>query len=314
MSAERSTRRVVFTALKIDCIRTKVNQGIAMRAFLSRFLVLFLLLPAPSLLLPSCSSSKDSARHDRVSSRDADEEEHEEEEERMGAYNAAEASAPENRDVTITLEPVEAPSDTIRFHIGSPVFIRMKIKGDVACEPFDGRPFFFDSHGSQLGWGFEEVADSLLFPRHAGSCDRVIMLSSDASNRIAEGNYTLTVTIFIDTKKHLYSDTLQLQAIRSGGADQLSYTRFLQEQIIRNSPLLKDPETLRALFSDGAPRSAESEIYRALIFFRSGDRSQAQSALESATALEAARNRMVTGGPADTRSALVKTLHGDIVR
>lgn len=291
-----------------------------MRVLLTRYLLLFLLLPSSVSILTSCSSSKESARRERIEAKrnggdgDREEEEREEEEERKRAFRATEASAPEHRDVSITLEPVENASDTLRFHIGSPFFIRMRVNSDLACEPFNGRPFFFDENGSQLGWGFEEVSDSLLFPRLPGTCDRIIMLSSEASNRIAEGNYTFTLTIFVDATKHLYSDTLQLQAIRSGGADQLSYTRFLQEQIIRNSPLLKDPETLRALFSDGAPKSPESEIYKALVFLRGGDRSQAQSALESATVLEAQRNRPVTGGAADTRATLVRTMHGEPVR
>ncbi len=285
------------------------------RTFVSLFLLLFLTIGAS--WLTSCSSSKGSARaEERERER---EREREEEEEEGREYRPTEAQLPADRDITIHLDPFEGHADTLRFHIGSPFFIRMRVDGNrtdgLACEAFDGRPFYFDAGGSQLGWGFEEVADSLLFPRGRGVCDRVIMLSSDASNRIAEGNYTLTVTVFLEAKKHLYSDTLYLQAVRSGGADDVSYTRFLQEQIVRNSPLLRDPETLRALFSDGAPRSAESEIYRALVYFRGGDRNQAQLALESATNLEAQRNRPVTGGTDEVRTAVNHALHGEgIVR
>lgn len=205
----------------------------------------------------------------------------------------------------ITVAPVEGHTDTIRFHIGAPLFLSMSIDGDRACEPFNGQPFYFDATGAQLGWGFEEVADSLLFPHGEGRCERNIMLSSENSIRIPEGYYTFKVLIFLDEKSQIYSDTIVLHAVRSKqGADQLSYARFLQEQIIRNSSLLNDPETLRAVFAEGTPQSAESQVYRALILYRGGDLTGADEALQKATQLEKERSRAIAGSALISRRKL----------
>jgi hypothetical protein len=207
------------------------------------------------------------------------------------------------------VEPAEGPADTLLFHIGSPFFITMRIAGDRACTPFNGTPFYFDAGGAQLGWGFEEVADSILFPHPAGSCERILMLSSENSNRIAEGYYSFKTLIFLDATSRLYSDTLVIHAVRShNGADTLSYARFLEEQVVRNSPMLNDPETLRALFAEGTPKSAESEIYRAVIFAKIGEMASADAAITSSKRLEAQRGKPVTGTAAAARNLLIEEL------
>lgn len=210
----------------------------------------------------------------------------------------------------LDIEPTEGSSDTLLFHIGSPFFLRMRVSGDRACEPFNGRPFYFDAGGSQLGWGFEEVADTLLFPHAPGSCQRIVMLSSENSNRVAEGYYTFKTLIFLDATDRLYSDTLVIHAVRSrSGADTISYGRFLQEQAVKNSPTLHDPETLRALFAEQTPKSAESEIYRAVILYRAGDNAGADAALQSSRALESRRGRPVGGTAAEARTRLTGQIH-----
>jgi hypothetical protein len=213
----------------------------------------------------------------------------------------------------ITVEPVEGRTDTISFHIGSPLFLRLKLGGSIACQPFNGQPFYFDVSGAQLGWGFEEINDSLLFPRKDGDCERIVMLTSENSNRIPEGVYTLKVMIFIDDKSRLYSDTLFVQPLRSvDGANELSYRRFLLEQLVQNSPLLRDPETVRALFAEGTPKSAESEVYRALVLYRSGDIAGAEESLKSAEELAAKRGKKLDTVATAISVQLSRTLHSEL--
>lgn len=185
----------------------------------------------------------------------------------------------------IDLEPIEGTMDTVEFHIGSPLFLRMRVNAGRGCEPFNGRPFFFDANGAQVGWGFEEVADSLLLPRADGSCERYLMLSSEHSNLLAEGYYTLSVALLLDEKSELRSDTIVLHPVHSTGADQLSYSRFLLEQMLSNSPLLQDPLTLNELFSEHLPHSPASEVYHAVIRYMGGDFGRAARLLEEARAL-----------------------------
>jgi hypothetical protein len=212
----------------------------------------------------------------------------------------------------IIVEPIEGPADTVSFHIGAPVFLRLRLSGDLACKPFDGQPFYFDAAGAQLGWGFEEVNDSVLFPRTTGSCDRIIMLTSENSNRLAEGTYSMKVMIFVDDKTRLYSDTILVHPVHSAsGANDLSYRRFLLEQLVRNTPLLHDPETIRALFADGTPRSAESEVYRAVILYRGGDIGQAEESLVSATQLAAERKAPLDRSASATAEALKHLIRGE---
>jgi hypothetical protein len=212
----------------------------------------------------------------------------------------------------ITVEPIEGPADTVSFHIGAPVFLRLKLGGDLACKPFDGQPFYFDASGAQLGWGFEEVTDSILFPRTAGSCERIVMLNSENSNKLAEGLFSMKVMIFVDEKNRLYSDTILVHPVRSAsGANDLSYRRFLLEQLVRNTPLLHDPETIRALFAEGTPRSAESEVYKAVILYRGGEIGGAEEALLSATQLAAERKAPLDPAAAATAEAMKRLVRGE---
>jgi hypothetical protein len=256
------------------------------------FIAVFAVLSAVSIPLAGCSHAKESERerdkNSQVRERDGDDDEHEEEEDEE--FEHSPPPKPMEWGGGIVVEPVEGATDTVRFHIGSPLFLRLKITADRACEPFSGQPFFFDALGAQLGWGFEEVADSIIFPHAKGACDRIVMLSSESSNRIAEGTYTFKTLIYIDAASRLYSDTIVVHAERSdGGANALSYSRFLQELIVRNSALLNDPETIRALFANTTPRSAESEVYRAAILLRGGDLTGAQGALASARQIAESR-------------------------
>ena len=63
---------------------------------------------------------------------------------------------------------------------------------------------------------------------------------------------------------------------RIGVALPADYRRFLLEQIVHNSPLLHDPETIQALFAEGTPKSAESEVFHALVMYRSGEHSRSE--------------------------------------
>lgn len=187
----------------------------------------------------------------------------------------------------LTLTPIEGARDTVEFHIGSPLFLRLTVnkKGD-GCKPFDGKPFYFEAGGAQNGWGFEEIADSSLFPIPSGRCERMIMLGSESSNKVPEGWYTLVVALYFDNRTSVRSDTLVVHAVRSStGADQVSYACFLMEQIVRHAPLLRDPETLSALFAEGTPKSAESEVLRAMILTGAGEPAAATAALRQSEKL-----------------------------
>ncbi|MGE3802727.1 MAG: hypothetical protein AB7H80_17060 [Candidatus Kapaibacterium sp.] len=196
----------------------------------------------------------------------------------------------------VAMESIEGIRDTIEFHIGSPLFLKLKIQTGRACEPFNGHPFFFDERGAQVGWGFEEVSDTLMFPDAEASCERYLMLSSEASNLLAEGYYSMSVALLIDEKSELRSDTIVLHPIHASGANTLSYSRFILEQIISNSPLLEDRATLRELFSNHLPQSFASDVYRAAIFYRGGDR------IEASDALAAAERRMKSSESSATGS------------
>lgn len=207
-------------------------------------------------------------------------------------------------EAVMELRAIDTDSDTVTFHIGSPLILRLSGRREPGCAPFDGRPFYFDAVGAQIGWGFVEVADSILLPHLDGECDRYLLLTSENSNRLPEGVFTVKTEIFIDEKRALYSDTITLRCIRSPqGADTTSFNRFLIEQILRNSPLLADPETLGAVFGEGTPRGAESEVYRGLILLRGGDAAGAWRALEEADRLVDLRGR-----PLDSNAERVRRL------
>lgn len=209
---------------------------------------------------------------------------------------------------SILLEPIDGKTDTVQFHIGSPLFLHLKINGERACRPFNGRPFFFDASGAQVGWGFVEVADSLLFPRPAGSCDRYLMLSSENSNLLAEGYYTLSVALLLDEKSELRSDTIVLHPVHSSGADHLSYSRFLLEQILSNSPLLQDPTTMGELFAPHLPHSPASEVYHAAILYMGGDLYRAGELLKAARAMEKEQGMVMSPAAARVSEELAKRL------
>lgn len=210
---------------------------------------------------------------------------------------------------TILLEALEGHIDTVEFHIGAPLFLRLSVGDARGCAPGVGELFHFDATGSQLGWSFEEVSDSLLFPRLPGRCDRVIMLSSEASNRLAEGRFTMRTELFLEPRERIISNLIALHPVRSqSGANERSYARFLQEQIVRNPAHLRDPQTLAALFGEGVPTSAESEVYRSLILFRSGDLAGARQALHTASQMAAERGRPLDVAAATTHAAVTQDL------
>jgi len=191
---------------------------------------------------------------------------------------------------SLDISAIEGMRDTVEFHIGSPFFLRLDVHDHDGCRPFDGTLLYSGAGGVQNGWGFEEVADTALFPVASGRCERVLMLSSENSNRVAEGWYPLAVAVSLENGTTLRSNRIVLHAVRSAaGADRLSYARFLMEQIVRHTQLLRDPETLSALFAEGTPQSAESEILRALILMGIGDPTTAAGALRQAERLAARR-------------------------
>lgn len=242
---------------------------------------MLILLPSAVLFSQKTPSQKEQERIER----EREKREMKEERKRAARERAAARNArPRQKGVAFVVEPVEGPTDTVAFHIGSPLFLRLRIPaGNDACKPFNGRPFFFDSSGAQLGWGFQEVTDSVLFPAVGNDCQRILMLSSEQSNKLPEGRYTLYVELMFDAQHRLTSNMIPIHpAYSKTGADSLSYSRFLAEQIVSNNPLLRDPETLRALFAEGVPKSVESELYRALILLRAGDAEAARQALSAA--------------------------------
>lgn len=221
---------------------------------------------------------------------------------------AEHSSAVPKPNTQITLEPIEGATDTVRFHIGSPLFLRLTITTGRACEPFNGRPFFFSDDGAQAGWGFEEVTNELLFPRKDGTCERIVMLSSENSNLLAEGNYRLSVALLLDEKSELRSDTIVINPIHATKADDLSYSRFLLEQMLQNSPLLQDPATLRELFAPHLPHSPTSEVYHAAILFETGDYEGASKALNAARRLQEERSGAISKGAAILRDELERLM------
>ncbi|HVZ40078.1 MAG TPA: hypothetical protein VHI13_12440 [Candidatus Kapabacteria bacterium] len=273
-------------------------------------LIVSLILPL-SCTLFSCTSSRSTTSEARREGSGRDESAGEVEDEEDEEREHGRPAPPLPWGAGIRVESAEGGRDTVHFHLGAPLFLRLKVAPGTACAPFQGKPFFFEESGAQLGWGFEEVADSVLFPQHTGSCERIIMLSSESSNRLPSGSFTFKTMIFGEDGTRWYSDTIALVAERvAGGADSVSYARFLQEQIVRNSPLLADPETVRALFADGTPRSAESEVYRAVILYRIGDAAGAERALASAKERAAARLRPLDAAAAGAAERVDQLLHG----
>lgn len=185
----------------------------------------------------------------------------------------------------IRLEPLDAASSKLVFHIGSPMFLRVKIDGKLGCEPLNGQFFYFDENDVQVGWGFEEVYDSTLFPNQKNSCERIIMLSSENSNRLAEGEFKVKINLYVNDKTKLVSNLVTLNPIHAKSATTDSYSAFLLEQLFKNNPILQDPETLKAIFLDKSLASPESEVYCSVLKFRAGDFSGAKQSLHDSELL-----------------------------
>src|SRR4051794_29451732 len=100
-------------------------------------LLLTLLTAIGSITLPGCSHSRQTTRGEQNQR-----EREEDEEEEFGR-----PAPPAVWGGGIVVEPIEGARDTVTFHIGSPLFLRMTIQGDRGCEPFNGTPFFFDANG-----------------------------------------------------------------------------------------------------------------------------------------------------------------------
>ena len=171
----------------------------------------------------------------------------------------------------LTIQALEGRSDTISFHIGSPLILRIEGTAGRGCEQMNGEFFLFSSKRAQLGWLFREVSDSLLFPWSRSTCARYLMLTSEESNDLAEGFYQVSVALLLDERSRRVSDTIVLNPIHAEGASRDSYGAFLAEQIASNAPLLRERETQKELFSDHLPKSRLIYLYEAIIRYRSGD-------------------------------------------
>ncbi len=171
----------------------------------------------------------------------------------------------------LTIKSLEGRSDTISFHVGSPLILRIEGTPGRGCDQENGDFFLFSSKRAQLGWLFQEVSDSVLFPWSRGTCARYLMLTSEESNDLAEGYYELSVALLLDERNRRVSDTVVLHPVHAKGASSLSYGAFLAEQIALDAPLLRERETQRELFADHLPKSRTIYLYEAIIRYRSGD-------------------------------------------
>lgn len=174
-------------------------------------------------------------------------------------------------DRMVRLTSIEGHRDTVTFHIGSPLFLRMDNRTGRGCAPRNGQPFIFGANGGQLSWGFAEAVDSLLFPHDPIDCHRYLYLSSEESNLIAEGYYPMSVALFLDEKESIVSDTIVLHPIHSDRANQTSYSRFLLEQLYTSSALIGNRSLQMELFADHLPQSYASKVYQAVLLYRSDD-------------------------------------------
>lgn len=171
--------------------------------------------------------------------------------------------------------------DSISFHIGGPVLLSIDNRSGRACAVENGRIFTFGVDGTQLGWGFEEVSDSIVLPRSETDCRRYLLLSAEESNRLAEGSYGASVALLMDASQRLTSDTILLSPFHAPNASASSYASFLLEQIVTKSPILQRAESIEALFGDHLPSSPRIDLYEAVIRLRAGDLSGAREALGS---------------------------------
>src|SRR5438552_1002618 len=98
--------------------------------------LLFLMIPFVAILLDGCAHASTASRE-----RDSERSESVDERSKRGATESG----------TIVVEPLEGAGDTVTFHIGSPLFLRLRMQGDRGCEPFNGQFFYFDASDTQLG-------------------------------------------------------------------------------------------------------------------------------------------------------------------
>ncbi len=180
----------------------------------------------------------------------------------------------------LSLSSLERETDTVSFHIGSPLFLVVDGVEGRGCEPENGQFFIFSEREMQLNWGFREVSDSILLPRERHPCVRYLMLSSEESNALAEGYYKVSVALLLDEKNRRVSDTIILNPIHAEGASESSFSQFLLEQIVTDAPLLSSYATVEELFSGSLPRSASIFLYEAFLRYRMGDITGALEALD----------------------------------
>ena len=191
--------------------------------------------------------------------------------------SSSEKGVSENFELNIS--SLSGETDTVTFHIGSPLFLRVTGEPGRGCEPMNGRFFIFSERDMQLNWGFREVVDSVVLPREIGDCGRYLMLSSEESNALAEGHYKVSVALLLDERSKRASDTIVLNPIHAAAASPSSFAQFLLEQIVTGAPLMQNRSTVEELFSGGLPRSQHISLYEAYIRIRSGDLEAARRAL-----------------------------------
>ena len=181
----------------------------------------------------------------------------------------------------LRITSLDGNADTITFHIGSPLFLRIPGEPGRGCEAMNGHFFVFGENESQLGWGFREIADSTAFPET--DCVRYLMLPSEESNGLAEGYYRVSVALLLDEKSRRTSDTVVLHPIHAPSASPDSYAQFLLEQLILASTMLRNEATVDGLFADHLPKNRTIDLYEGLIRYRIGDLTGAREALARAS-------------------------------
>ena len=181
----------------------------------------------------------------------------------------------------LRITSLDGSSDTITFHIGSPLFLRIPGEPGRGCEGMNGHFFVFGENESQLGWGFREIADSIAFPEP--DCVRYLLLPSEESNGLAEGYYRVSVALLLDEKSRRTSDTVVLHPIHAPSASPDSYAQFLLEQLVLASTMLRNEATVSGLFADHLPKNRTIDLYEGLIRYRIGDLTGAREALARAS-------------------------------
>ena len=179
----------------------------------------------------------------------------------------------------LQIASLDGQTDTVEFHIGSPLVLAVENRSGRACSPNNGRYFVFGQNGTQLGWGFVEVADSVALPTDIVSCRRYLLLSAEASNRLPEGVFQLSVALLLDATDRIVSDTIVLKPVMAPKATAESYGQFLLEQIIVESTIVKNMGAIGELFAPHLPKSGRIDLYEGIIRYRLGDLSGAKEGL-----------------------------------